>query len=385
MRYRILLALFLTIAAPLTSWATISNVIIFGDSYSDIGDFPEASTTLINPLKPIDLTNLNGMVYVPVSNPVDTSARNINVHNFPVPNLSHDHLPPQPTLDGKIRGFRSLSWSEFLTADLYSLHKIITQNITPWISVETSKAKFAGISMSVNYAWASATTRLGCTYYGKFKTVPGDLCNAEGMINARQNYLKNPSEANLHKIIVPGMRTQVELFLQNLQAKKVAVNAHTDYVIEIGGNDFLAAAAHMKLINTREMADNVYSGAYRLLSSVHQGHLYIFTLFNPNLTPYSGEHRILGWLSEKYAKAYNQRLHQVVAQLNKQFPGQVSLVDEYQILQNIAAKSNPSYLQQACQLQPTFNCQGYEFWNAVHPSSGTEAIFGYEAAKDFTN
>src|SRR5262245_46436641 len=135
MLYRSLLALFFSLLAPLSAWATISNVIIFGDSFSDMGNFPEAATTLVNPKKPETFNNLHSMVYVPVSNPVNTSANDINLHDYPIPNLSNDHLSTQPKLDGKIRAFRSLSWSEFLTTDLYKDHKINSPNIAPWISV----------------------------------------------------------------------------------------------------------------------------------------------------------------------------------------------------------------------------------------------------------
>lgn len=381
MIYRNLIALILCLAAPLATWAGISNVIVFGDSLSDIGNFPEASSTLLDPHKPMRMSNLNGMVFVPVSNPVLLTENNVNVHHYPVPNLANNHLPTQALLDGKKRSLRSLSWTEFLTTDLYADHRIISPNITPWISVEKSTKKFAGLNMSVNYAWASATSRSSCTYYGSFKKVPENLCNKEEIIQARQNYLANSSSLNLGKIIVPGMRRQIELFLADLKAKKVSVNSHTDYVLEIGGNDLLAAAKHAQIVNTRQIARNVYMGAFRLLTSTPRGHVYIFTLMNPNLTPFAGDHRFLGWISGRLAISYNQHLRQISAQLNQQFPGRVSVVNEYQIFQNIAAATPAQNLRKACQLRPTLNCQGYNYWNELHPSSESQAIFAYEVKK----
>lgn len=385
MKFKPLIALLISLSAPLSTWASISNVIIFGDSYSDMGNFPEPTTTLANPNKPVTFSNLNGMVYVPVSNPVVLSAPNVNVHHYPVPNLRNNHLPKQPMLDGKKRMYRSLSWTEFLTTDLYADHRIASPNITPSISVETTAKKFADLKMSVNYAWASATSRSSCTYYGSFNRVPKNLCNENGILNARQNYLRNSSNANLHKIIVPGMRRQIELFLADLKAKKVAVNANTDYVLEIGGNDLLAAAAHFQIANTRQMAANVYYGAYRILSTLPRGHVYIFTFASPDLTPFAGDHRVLGKVALGFAKTYNVHLREITAQLQTLFPGRVSLVDEFQMFQNIAASTQPKYFRKACQLNPTFNCAGYQYWNELHPSSSAEAVFGYDVAKNLAH
>ena len=92
--YRKLIAMIFCLSTPLLASAGISNVIVFGDSYSDMGNFPEDAHTLTDPNKPMTLANLTSMVFVPVVNPVDLSLPNVNVHNYPVPNLANDHLPP---------------------------------------------------------------------------------------------------------------------------------------------------------------------------------------------------------------------------------------------------------------------------------------------------
>ncbi len=372
----------------------ISNIIIFGDSYSDIGNFPESPKILSKPNESKTLGHLNGMVYVPVSNPVNISKESqlFVISHYPLPDLKSDQLPKQPPLNNKARLYRSLSWTEFLTTDLYRDHDINSGNIMPWITLAINKNAVASTNMSVNYAFASATSRLGCTYYGRFDHVDTKLCNTEGIVQARQRYLQHPTNENLSHIIVPGMLSQIELFEQNVKHHQVNINNKTIYIIEIGGNDMLAAINHFHFPSTKKMADHVYEGAYRLLNKYNAQHVYINTLFDPDITPFARQHKILGLLGQSFAKSYNLHLVQIVRMLNTLYPGRVKLINEFQDLQNMASttkKFHPEYYRKACQLDmqqnynisnsSSLNCQFYEFWNALHPSFHTQALFGYEA------
>ncbi len=59
----------------------------------------------------------------------------------------------------------------------------------------------------------------------------------------------------------------------------------------------------------------------------------------------------------------------------------VSLIDEYQIVQNVA-HSKGTIIQKACQLHAhDAQCNGYLFWNSVHPASNTQQKLGKEAFK----
>ena len=154
----------------------------------------------------------------------------------------------------------------------------------------------------------------------------------------------------------------------------------------------LAAIEHLHFPSTTKMANHVYEGAYRLLKRYNAQQVYINTLFNPDITPFAGQHKILGLLGQSFAKSYNKHLVQIAKELNIKFPGRVRLIHEFHDLQkiaNISKKLHPTYYRKACQLDSQqnyniansshLNCQNYEFWNALHPSVHTQEIFGYKA------
>src|SRR6056297_604240 len=97
--------------------AKYSNVIFFGDSLSDIGNFPMAAQPYLNPNKAATVFNLYGMYYIPVSNPVNLSGYKLSIvklfdlkHKpYIWPDVYSDILPKAPKIDGESRKNRSYS------------------------------------------------------------------------------------------------------------------------------------------------------------------------------------------------------------------------------------------------------------------------------------
>src|SRR3990167_1696880 len=96
----------------LPGFAAINQLIIFGDSLSDTGNFPESPSMLWNANKPPTLVNYVPQWYVPLSNPIDTSSNSVKPGQWPI--LNEVYLEQQPPIMGSPRQYRSMGWVQFL-------------------------------------------------------------------------------------------------------------------------------------------------------------------------------------------------------------------------------------------------------------------------------
>lgn len=222
--------------------ANYSNMIIFGDSQSDIGNMPE-SGNLVDPNIPV-LHYYHGVpynLYVPVSNPVaaNNDAIFARLLNFPA-------LPPQPLIAQKFsHEGRSINWSQYLFAALNTSGKLQSPSLLPWLSIYQHPELFASHT-SVNYAFSGALSIDHCSdedYY----ILDDSFCNAQQVSVNALKYRADPNNDTLrNELIIPDTRKQIDFFAEDLQAGRVQVDPQTLYVIWTGAND-LAVIFHYLL------------------------------------------------------------------------------------------------------------------------------------------
>src|SRR3990167_5091091 len=253
--------LLFTLAYCSTSLAHISNTIVFGDSLSDIGNFPESSQIWWNPVGSKTALNAVSQLYVPFSNPVDT-----HVKNTRWPSLNNQFLSPQPPIAGQAlpRKYRSINWSQFFLN--LAMHKnLITSDIISPTQLLASRK--IPSHYSFDYAWGYAMSNPGCVnpYYQK-----SAQCDAKTITRARENYIKNPSMQNYQQIEVPGLSEQIQLFLQDKNAHRVSVDKDTIYTFWIGGNDLISASNALLKKYNPTLAVQFFSGitADHLIESI---------------------------------------------------------------------------------------------------------------------
>lgn len=377
-------ALFLTsLLYCALSTANISNLIVFGESLSDGGNFPESANIWWNPSSEKTMSNAVAQFYVPFSDPVDTSTL-----TTARPTLDDRYLSKQAGITGQTspRKYRSISWPQFFLAMTTATHITKSDIISPSHLLSTRQIP---ADYSFNYAWGYSTSGKGCVnpYYAHYAA-----CDAKTISTARENYVTHPTMDNYEQLQIPGLGEQVKLFIQDHHDHKVVIDKNTVYVFWTGGNDLIIASSDMLKKHVPWPAIQFLSG----LTAVHVTHtikrllnalpkadqpkqIYVFNMFNPEFTP--------GYFGTKIApvgnfavKVYNFWLSVHVALFNVFSTTKIVIVPLYDWYQKSSA--DPIYKNQmgkTCQLSngdytsatkiPGNNCAGYLFWNAVHPAT----------------
>ncbi|MEM9242860.1 MAG: hypothetical protein AAGA27_02230 [Pseudomonadota bacterium] len=237
-----------------------SDILVIGDSQSDIANGPE-NQTLIDPIADKIATNL----YVPISNPVNPQKDNIlpslSKKGFKFPVVSNHFimtLPPQADIcaSGKCskRKYLPLNWVSYF---LYNAQKknLITSpiDLRPWIIQYKQPITNASLNQSVDYAWYSAMSGNTCNRFDYTPTpctstkYPNNLSNSlyYGQKYYRDNQSKNNAKANIElrekTVIIPGAQQQVALFKSDLKNHRIKVNSDTLYIVWSGSNDISLA------------------------------------------------------------------------------------------------------------------------------------------------
>ncbi|MDF1655361.1 MAG: SGNH/GDSL hydrolase family protein [Coxiellaceae bacterium] len=396
----------ITLLTALTASAQLlafSNLIVFGDSLSDNGNFPESPTPFIKRNAPKVVSNTSTSFYVPFSNPVDRSNGNatppaLNIkETFAWPDLTNSLLAPQVPIEqddsSKARSYRSISWTELLLA--YAKQK--NQTNSPFIipSYLLMHQKIPNDS-SVNYAWGSAMGAAGCynRYYTPFKS-----CDRNSVITTRQAYMLDPTYDNRTKINVPGLPKQVDFFLQDQQAGRVTVDKHTLYTFWIGGNNLVDAYNHLLKGNPGRVLDFILGEptastltainkmANKLPADKRPKQVYIFTLMNPGLTP-GYYHSNVATLAKVLSFSYNSWTALRIDFHNMFSKVQVKLIPIHRWYHDA---SHSGYFEaqmgNSCQVKggdysqaqtiPSTNCKGFMYWNDVHPAVDMQKITAY--------
>lgn len=365
-----------------------SNLIIFGDSLSDIGNFP-SSVTIDDP----ETQQLAQNLYVPISNPAVIPASRrywVPTHAITQPypdiTLNSSWLPAQPLLKGQPRAHRSLNWSQLFLA-LYDPK----QRLWPWVMLakphdslhdssthDRTKDQQTGHAerqrpFSVDYAWVAALTDPGCSNYHYVRFKDQSKCHREGILAAQQAYRDGQARGvKVTHVQVPGVLTQVALFQQDLTLKRVHVDKNTLYIVFIGANDLARGFFGFTSFNPKRMLHAVQSitggstkNIRRALTELiapksvntdvqHVGsakdktpakldpdhgakQILVINIYNLGLSPKVYASRFKYWSGRLLAEYFNHQLKSVVQKLQRQYPSvHIQLFDLFAVIDHYA-------------------------------------------------
>jgi len=345
-----------------------SNVIIFGDSQSDIGNGPE-SMTYKDPFSDNASSDppIASNLYVPISNPVnvrkDKILPNLNIQ-FP-PIQSRDKrfkltLPASlPICADSVcytKKYRSLNWTEYFVYNGIKKGLIASPaDLRPWI-IQYSQSSKPVIGQSVNYAFYSALSNRRChrvNYLTRSCNVSGLSLNMS-IYKMQNKYRTNQSKTNnaqnkhlRYSVTIPSVQKQIEMFKNDLRSNKVIVNANTLYIVWTAANDigevFKRYEKKEISVNTLEntlqvtipnlvAGKNTHSVVNELIK-LGARHILVLGQYNLGLTPEALEKHHLGFVKRavvsKVAQlitSYNASLQQLIAKnFNSKFVQYVDL------------------------------------------------------------
>jgi hypothetical protein len=311
-----------------TRHAPYSNVIIFGDSQSDIGNGPE-SLTYYELNAATGANKIATALYVPISNPINAKTEkvlsNINIDFPPSSRLKQFKLTLPQALPICTNGtcyakkHRSLNWVEYF---IYNAAKngLISApvDLRPWIMQYKQRSKGL-INQSVDYAWYSAMSNAQCSHapfpYAPMPCTSGRLSLSASIYQKQRLYRKKQSKidskanASLrYQMIIPSLQKQIELFKSDLRSHKVLVNSNTLYIVWTAVNDIGSA---FQLYGKKEISSNTlkYQLQYRIpnliagndessivnqLIKLGAKHIVVLGQYNLGLTPGALAKRHLG-------------------------------------------------------------------------------------------
>lgn len=383
-------------------FANFTNLIVFGDSLSDNGNFPETAHIWINANAKRTVTNLTPQFYVPFTNPVVIDSISFTVPNtqkqFPWPILNPKYLATQTKINNQERWYRSISWPQFFLTMANTEH--LTNSILI-IPSEIINNKAAPKNASVNYAWGFAASNDHCLnhYY-----TPIHSCDDNSIRAARQNYIRNPDKKNYTEMQIPNLHMQVKLFLSDQKNNRVTADNKTLYSFWIGGNDLIIA--YIDLLKhwnplpglgyffgtvAFHVIYNVSFLVSHLPANQRPDHVYVFEFFNPEYTPaFTGKTAgktlmITNEFSNFWLRfdvmIYNLFSHTKIVVVHSCNLFKESTKTEYFKEQNGKAciLSDSNYF--SATSIPKTNCKGYMFWNALHPSTEMNEVIAYHFLK----
>lgn len=373
---------------------SFGNLIVFGDSLSDGGNFPESKFPRINMAQKNSLANNTAEFYVPISNPVDTSfGHGSNKKYWPSQNSLYLSSQSPIFPEKAERKYRSISWPQFFLSIAKQNKLMRSDIIVPSILLNQ---RIIQSNFSYNYSWAYATSDLGCTNPLYQKTAHCDMTHID---QAKTAYLKTFSQSDFQKIIVPGVNTQVKFFIHDMQHQEVIVNQRTIYVFYIGGNDLIIAGNALEKkynplpllqLMMGETTYHILDAIAALLKNIPADQrpkvVYVFDQLNPKITPFYYKKSIskfagliigstnfwlktLSGIRNVFSKnkiqivpvsAWYQKASQ--SDYFKNSVGKACVIDGGNF-------DNPTHI-------PKNNCAGFIFWNAVHPTSEMNALIG---------
>jgi len=403
--------------APVAEAIQFSNMIVFGDSLSDIGNVPENQAFYHDLTKPATLSNLETNFYVPVANPVNPAGYTISFIPYHLPNFvlhNAPYLPVQPKLDNVERSNRSIIWNELFLSDAYQAGITKSQNLIPWANLETAQPPIPNSTLySVNYAWVGAISDQGC-FNDDWQ--PQSICTKSAILAARKNYLEHRTDANYKKELLPGLLTQEQLLIQDIQAHKVSVDKNTLYTLWIGGNDMSNDFNHLehgalkdRITALKKLVFSTSWHVFQALKVLHTTpdiqakHIYVFNIFDPSLLPRIHQwNKTLQLLGKGFVDVYNTGLQLDINMISTLYPQtSVHIVPVHTWTLQMAKAQGiykslgfDKHVGQACELSKPLsgsyltpqtsleNCQGFMFWNSIHPAFPLEQILGYQLLQE---
>ncbi|QGP52828.1 Autotransporter protein or domain, integral membrane beta-barrel involved in protein secretion [Piscirickettsia salmonis] len=265
------------------------RLVIFGDSLSDTGNFPEPNDYSSSDTPPYNL-------YIPIANPVNSQLYGTQFQipesqahwNYPSEQFLATASSPQGLINGQAKTYRSINWPEYFIYNAFLTKNTANSKLTSWYSLyKASTAPDA--STSLNYAWAGALTINGFTNQDY---TPFQMMDEQELYDLKQSYLNN--KISIGKIAIPGLNQQINIYLNDLNNKKVEKNDSTAYLIYIGGNDiaetlsndllsfklktFFSKVGSVSFPGT--IAMNVKAAVDSLIQNANAKRIYILTYLN---------------------------------------------------------------------------------------------------------
>lgn len=375
-----------------------SNIIILGDSLSDIGNVPESTQAHRSDGR------LVYNLYVPFSNPVIFTSNRYSLVNHPqikllYPDFSHTLTLPQAQLDGSRRIYRSSNWSQYLLQDIQQLHPNwqVPTTLTSWVYLHTPGVTVP-TQTSMSYAFGSAMTEDYCCNIDYEN--PHNDCSATSIYAAQQHYRIVGNNGFMPDIQIPGLLRQVTLLQQDVNAKRIKVTPNTIYIIWIGGNDIKNAYQNLQDWHNLGhvfyglkalfggISSNVQHAVQQLVlaDNIHARKIIVMNMYEIGLTPYAYNSPLLHTLAKLFTGIYNFSLRLALAPMTSQQHIQVQLFDTHQLINDLANQANfHTTLGTACQQLPNYNmaaaettnCENYLFWDNFHLTTPVQQVIGY--------
>lgn len=404
-----------------------SNVIVFGDSLSDIGNMPE-SHYVMSPATGFEAENM----YVPISNPVDTTGSPtytppMSTEVLSYPKLVKDYQNYQPALavsqqnaQTMKRTMHSYNWPLFFVNQAYEHQLIDTPTITPWyLTQKPSPNGEERGQVSVVYAFAGAVSENTCYDFAYKNGNPN--CAASDIYNGQEAYREGKTQVTT--VEVPGFQKQVGLFLNDQHSGRVVTDGNTLYVVMTGNNDLNKALITLSQAGKDPQAAmqalrNVYAGGVVKgiesgIQNVIQGgakHVVVVGMYDPGKTPYLATDisklipqltplmkGAIQMLASSTALDFDVQLQMMVADLQHKNPGvDIQYFDTFNRLNKLhdqMAFGQKATKFQACidqfsqdnlsnfisgqplscvnQVTSTGEQQDYMFWNMTHMTAKT--------------
>ncbi len=406
------------IAAPIH----YSNVIVFGDSLSDIGDMPE-SPEVISSSRGTIAQN----IYVPISNPIEVSANGsytvpLSNMTLPYPRLVRDYQNYQPALklgtyssEKQHRVYHSFNWPLFFVNEAYQYQLIDTPTITPWYLTQQKNVNYEERGqISVDYAFAGAVSENSC-YDPVYQNKNLD-CAAADIYHGQKTY--RDGNTAFTSVEVPGFRKQVALFEDDQQKSTVVTDQNSLFLVMTGNNDLnkamiavnnmfndpIEAIKELNYVFKGGVTKNIALGIQSLIDHGAR-HVVVIGSYDSGKTPYlmtnvwKGDPTISQRVRNTIESAvtatavdYNVQLNLMIASLKRNNPGvDVRYFGIFSRMNRLHRQSNFSQSDtryQACvtqlptselsayiqgdALQCTRNINGsdgghdYMFWNGTH-------------------
>lgn len=335
-----------------------NNVVIFGDSQSDMGNGPESmSAWTAN-----DDQTLAFNLYVPISNPVDLN------ENLILPSLQGDltqphsyqaymSLPTQPVLyrsgrDPVQRQFRSLNWVSYFMQNAVKRNLLPrTVTLTPWVSQYQQWQLSPSVQpapYSLSYAWYSALTTDVCADVSQKNEQPfcgeedkAPMIDQESTIFEKQKEYRiqqtgdfSSDKALLYHQLVPGAQKQVMMYKQDQETYQIKNDpATTLYIVWIGANDLHQALGDHLIKHLLFTIPNAISGYHQKTPSVVDRlvdlgakHIVVVGQYNLGYTPQmvikkgnvDQKHKVANQF-DKLTVQYNQALKTRVERYQKRY------------------------------------------------------------------
>jgi len=348
----ILLSVGVSLASIYTSF---DRAIFFGDSLSDIGNFPEPKNYFTAEKKDIPLYNL----YVPISSPVDSIlyGKSFKILSSDVewkyPN--NKFLKEVTTFEGKIndenKKYKSINWIEYLVYNNFVKHLLPSSKVYKHKDdIRIDK------NVSVDYAWAGALSIDG--FGDDSQNIIKGGYGQDDILKIKDKYIEEGGLSS--SIVIPGMRKQVEYYIDNLNKGLVPKDIDTAYFILIGGNDIAETLRNdlmgLHLLNFWKkigstnsygtIAKNVKSSVDELISNpdIKAKHIYVLTLFDlanlPSVYNQSSNfiiRNILQDIMTHTVSSYNKQLYKIFSA--KEYSGKVTVLPIAKDLNKLAKEA----------------------------------------------